>query len=333
MTALFGEIAASMPPLRGVIHTAAVLDDGVLAQQTWPRFVRVLAPKAAGTVLLDRHTASLPLDFFILFSSIAAVAGAPGQASYAAANAIQDAFAHARRRRGLPATSINWGAWAEGLSAKQGLAQRREELGITDMRAEEGLRLLDYILLEAPAQITAGFFDWTRFARRYPGGALPPRLAGLLDARLLRPVDAIHSAAGKPGLLDLLATAPESGRVGILREHVQTLAARILGFDAGRRMDGQQPLGELGLDSLMAVEFRNALSGATRQTLPSVLLFSYPTIDDLTAFLADRLFGGAPALPAEALRTGGSQLVWDSIEELSDEEVDRLLEQRTGVSR
>ena len=162
---------------------------------------------------------------------------------------------------------------------------------------------------------------------------MPPRLAGLLDARLLHAVDAVPGAPGEPGLLDRLAVASESARTGILREHVRSLAARILGFEGGRRMDGQQPLGELGLDSLMAVEFRNALSGAVRQTLPSVLLFSYPTIDDLTAFLADRLFGGVPDLPVEPSRTGDSQRVWDSIKELSDEEVDRLLEQRTGVSR
>ena len=327
MTALLGEIGASMPPLRGVIHTAGVLDDGVLTQQTWPRFARVLSPKATGALLLDELTGSLPLDFFVLFSSIAALVGAPGQASYGAANAFQDALAHARRRRGLTATSINWGAWAEGMSAGEGLAQRREELGIGAMSAEEGLRLLDYILLDAPAQVAAGFFDWNQFARRYPKGAVPPRLGGLLQ-----PVDSVRRATGEPGLLDRLSAAPESGRTGILREFVQSVATRILGFDAGRCIDGRQPLSELGLDSLMAVEFRNALAGAVRQTLPSTLLFSYPAIEDVTSYLAGLLFGSAPGPEAKASLDRGSRGVLDNIEALTDDEVDSMLARR-GLSR
>ena len=327
MTVLLDEIHASMPPLRGVIHTAAVLDDGVLTQQTWPRFARVLAPKATGALILDELTSSLPLDFFVLFSSIAALVGAPGQASYGAANAFQDALAHSRRRRGLPAISINWGAWTEGMSTGEGLAQRREELGIGTLSAEDGLRLLEYILHDAPAQVAAGVFDWNRFARRYAEGAVPARFEGLLHS-----VDAVRRPTGEPGLLDRLSAAPETARMGILREYVQSVAIRILGFAIGRRIDGQQPLSQLGLDSLMAVEFRNALAGTVRQTLPSTLLFSYPTIEGVTACLAELLWSRPPDPEIQAPLDRGSLGILDNIEELTDEEVDHLLAHR-GVSR
>src|SRR5690606_30530681 len=103
----------TMPPLRGVIHSAGVLDDGALLQQSWSRFRTVMAPKVVGSWHLHQLTRHLPLDFFVLFSSGAAVLGSPGQSNHAAANAFMDALAHCRRAQGLPAVSINWGPWAE----------------------------------------------------------------------------------------------------------------------------------------------------------------------------------------------------------------------------
>ena len=142
---VLSEIARTMPPLRGIVHTAAILDDGVLTQQTWDRFERVLAPKISGAWALHELTLDSPLDFFVLFSSVASVLGAPGQANYAAANAFEDALAHYRRLRGKPAVSINWGAWSEGLASRGGM-ERRREMGITSMSPEEGTRAARYHL-------------------------------------------------------------------------------------------------------------------------------------------------------------------------------------------
>src|SRR6185437_14091657 len=170
---VLSEIAVRMPPLRGILHAAAVLDDGILTRQDWLPFERVLAPKVAGSWILHELTESMPLDFFVLFSSMAAVAGAPGQGNYAAANSFEDALSHERRRRGLPAISIDWGAWDAGMAMREGLDARRKELGLASLSVDEGLALLDYILLENPAQVGAGKVDWAKFLQRFPGGPAP----------------------------------------------------------------------------------------------------------------------------------------------------------------
>ena len=176
---VLSDISASLPPLRGVVHAAGVLGDGVLLHQNWGCFAEVLAPKVGGAWNLHELTASLPLDFFVLCSSVASILGAPGQGNYAAANGFEDALAHERRRIGLPAVSINWGAWAGGMAGRDGLAQRREETGLVPLTRKQGLALLTQIALDSPAQIGAGIFDWVRFLRRYPVAAMPKRFSRL----------------------------------------------------------------------------------------------------------------------------------------------------------
>ncbi len=325
MAEIFHEISRSMPPLRGVIHAAGVLDDGVLAKQDWSRFERVLKPKVCGAWILHELTASLPLDFFVLFSSMAVALGAPGQGSYAAANAFEDALAQERRRRGLPAISIDWGAWAGGMAAGEGLAQRRQELGMETLSAEAGLALLDCILLDNPVQVGAGYVDWAKFVLRYGERPIPkrfPKVSGALQGKESR-------KSTESELKEQLSAAPESRRADILRDHLQALALRVLGFAPNRRIDFAQPLTELGLDSLMAVEFRNLLAGSVKRALPSTLLFNYPTLGNLQAHIGALLFENIAAdgnAPVTAEIT--PQSVLNNVEELSDEEVDRLLAQR-----
>ncbi|NER24034.1 MAG: SDR family NAD(P)-dependent oxidoreductase, partial [Symploca sp. SIO1C2] len=118
---ILAEIDSSYPPLRGVIHGAGVLDDGVLQQMSWERFTRVMAPKVEGAWHLHTLTEHLEIDFFVCFSSMASLLGSPGQGNYAAANGFMDALAHHRRAKGLAGLSINWGPWAEA-----GMAERLE---------------------------------------------------------------------------------------------------------------------------------------------------------------------------------------------------------------
>jgi acyl transferase domain-containing protein/NADPH:quinone reductase-like Zn-dependent oxidoreductase len=322
VTALLTAISVTMPPLRGILHTAGVIDDGVLTEQTWDRFSCVLAPKTSGSWLLHEKTATLPLDFFVMFSSMASIFGAPGQANYAAANAFEDALAHERRRRGLPATSINWGAWAEGMAAHDGFEARRRKLGVEMMPVDEGLRVLDSILLEKPAQVGAGLIQWSRIPARYgldddehaktaveSGGRQAPQI----------------EVASQGSLLDRLAQAPDALRKALLFEHVLTIALRVLGFPGDRQIDPQQPLNELGLDSLMSVEFRNLLAGDVQQNLSSTLLFNYPTLDDVAGYVGGLLFGQPRATALNPID------LLDQVEQLSDEELDRMLAEKSGA--
>src|SRR5581483_4298796 len=313
MAAVVREIETRMPPLRGVIHAAGVLDDGVLAEQSWPRFERVLAPKVAGAWILHELTARMPLDFFVLFSSAASVLGSPGQSNHAAANAFEDALAHFRRRQGLPAISINWGAWSEqGAAAREELETRRRTLGLGSLTTEEGLAIFEQVLAANPTQVAAVPVDWQRFAGHYPANALPSWLRGLER----RKDSAAPDRKADDDLLEQLRGAPENNRPAILRAYVQELACRVLGFTPGRHIEPLQPLNELGLDSLMAVEFRNALAAAVNRPLPATLLFSYPAIEDITNYLAGELYG-KPASVAAA--PAGTTL--ERIEDLSDEDV------------
>ena len=130
MKRLLEETRSTMPPLRGVIHSAGVLDDGVLLQQSWNRFATVFAPKVTGSLLLHRLTASDALDFFVLFSSVAAVFGSAGQGNHAAANAFMDTLAAARCGEGLPGLSVNWGVWATaGAAVDRGVTARARDAG------------------------------------------------------------------------------------------------------------------------------------------------------------------------------------------------------------
>ncbi|MEM6446994.1 MAG: SDR family NAD(P)-dependent oxidoreductase, partial [Cyanobacteria bacterium P01_D01_bin.123] len=172
---LLAEIDASMPPLKGIIHAAGVLDDGVLQQQDWARFEKVMAPKVAGTWNLHQATQALPLDFFVCFSSIASLLGAPGQGNYAAANAFMDALAEHRRALGLPGLSINWGPWSTAGMASELTDRDRDRWAAQGLKAidlQPGLQML-VTLLKRSGQVGAIPIDWSTFMRQFPSGAVP----------------------------------------------------------------------------------------------------------------------------------------------------------------
>jgi NAD(P)-dependent dehydrogenase (short-subunit alcohol dehydrogenase family) len=159
---LLAEIAETMPPLRGVFHAAAVLDDSPISAVTRARLHTVLRPKALGAWHLHRHTRTLPLDHFVLFSSIGSLVGNPGQAAYVAANAYLDALAEHRRSLDLPAISINWGALAEvGMAARhEGVEAHLNRVGVGFFRPKQAIALLDKIVRWRPATLGAAIMDW-----------------------------------------------------------------------------------------------------------------------------------------------------------------------------
>jgi len=323
-------VLSGLPPLAGVVHSAGVLDDGALVQQDWTRFERVMAPKVTGTWNLHRFTEAKPLDFFITFSSVASVFGSAGQANHSAANSFMDALVHERRRRGLPGMSINWGVWSGvGAAVRHGVDTRAGERGVGLIDPPRGLAMLEQLMRENPVQVTVCPVDWDRYTRQFT--STPPFLSALVSAPS-RPARRAEPEPSRPALLDeLMAAAPE-GRSRLVLQHVRRIAQRVLGLGENKAIEVRQPLNELGLDSLMAVELRNALGTAVGRTLPATLLFDYPTIEALSNYLGREVLGLVPAaeaapVPPPQTRTAPAAVV-ERIEELSDEEVDRLFEER-----
>ncbi len=280
-------IHGNLPPLRGIVHAAGILDDGLLLNQSWTRFEHVLAPKVNGAWHLHQATLGQSLDFFVLFSSTSALLGAAGQGNYAAANAFLDGLAHYRRALGLPALSINWSAWAEGGMAEAvNQGNNLAAFGIRAIPTPQGLAVLENLLGDAVPQVGVLPVDWRTFSRQLPPGRSPAFLA-----RVLQPVAASGSSPGAAAVAgafaEKLAAARADERMGLLREHVCNQARQVLGLSSLIEVDTKRPLMEMGLDSLMSVELRNALGQSLNQSLPASLLFDYPTIDDLTDFLTE----------------------------------------------
>jgi NAD(P)-dependent dehydrogenase (short-subunit alcohol dehydrogenase family)/acyl carrier protein len=287
LAAVFERVSMSMPPIRGVVHAAGILDDGVLLKQSWPRFENVMAPKVQGAWNLHRLTSALDLDFMVYFSAAAAIIGASGQGNYAAANTFMDALAHKRKAMGLPALSINWGAWAEvGMAARLEAkdSQHLSNLGLQPIALEDGMKKLGEMIGLSRAQVIAMPVDWSRFHSRDGG----QNSTALFDAVRVGPVSSKSAAAGasENNLVKKLATEPAVRRLAVLQSHVESVARRALGMAPGKSLDPQQPLHELGLDSLMSVELRNALAASLGRSLQATMLFDYPTIESLSLYLA-----------------------------------------------
>ncbi|WP_141713110.1 type I polyketide synthase, partial [Streptomyces sparsogenes] len=295
------ELLAGLPGLRGVVHTAGVLDDGVVSALTPERLDTVLRPKADAAWHL--HELTTGLSFSVLFSSAAGVFGAPGQANYAAANAFLDALAQHRRGRGLPAHSLAWGLWADA-SAMTGVLdqvdlRRIGRTGVRPLSTETGLALFDAALGLDRALTVPIVLD---LARARTADTVPPLLRGLVRTRRALARAAAESATSELG--DRLAALPEAERRRTLVELVCAQAAAVLGHDDAGEVGADRPFKALGFDSLTAVELRNRLNTATGVRLPVTAVFDHPTPLALTAHLLPLVLPGtataAPERPATA---------------------------------
>lgn len=278
------EISKQYPPLRGIVHGAGILDDGVVIQQDWPRFQKVMDPKTLGMINLHNATKDRPLDWLVIYSSIASLWGSPGQANYAAANAMLDAFACARRLEGLPALGINWGPWAEiGMAAKMEGAGRHwwEVVGIGMIPPPQGIAILELLLQEDASQTAILPIDWQRLIAQLPKGVAPPLIRELVKTqqRRLEPTKEWLAFVAK------LTEAPPSERVDLLVQHTCEEVARILGLESAAEVNPHLPLKDLGFDSLMAVELANQLTNSTGITLPMTLMFDFPTIHAISGYI------------------------------------------------
>jgi NADPH:quinone reductase-like Zn-dependent oxidoreductase/thioesterase domain-containing protein/NADP-dependent 3-hydroxy acid dehydrogenase YdfG/acyl carrier protein len=281
LRAALEQIPDDFPPLRGVYHAAGVLDDGVLFDMTVERFDRVLAPKIGGAWNLHTATLDLPLDAFVLFSSVACVLGSPGQGNYAAGNAFLDALAEYRRHHELPATSVNWGPWAgAGMAARSNLNESPKARSIAPIDPTQALDVLDGLVDAGPANVTVADVRWPELLRMMPGRR-PSLLADMT-------VEDGHLAAkDQQSSLDVefrrqLAEANLEVRQTMLRECLAGELARIMGIDAAN-LDLEQPLNALGLDSLMAMELKAVVESRLGFSLPMARFFENPSVVSLAA--------------------------------------------------
>jgi acyl transferase domain-containing protein/surfactin synthase thioesterase subunit len=281
--AVLAYLRRSMPPLKGVIHAAAVFEDAVLANLTGNQFERVLRPKVTGAWLLSRATRELDLDFFVLFSSVLSLWGGLGQGAYTAANSFLDALAALRRSAGLPATVFNWGPWGDvGLTERWGRAgiSLWKQRGTSPLSAEVALDILLRFLDGELTQLAVCDTRWPDFLTQF--SEAPPLFRELVPASR----DAVGAAE--------IGETPER-LIEVVRSHV----GQVLGMESA--VPVSQPLNELGLDSLLAVNLANRLRQALKVPVPTALLLKGPSI----VGLVEELFGGASA-PAATHQTDES---------------------------
>ncbi|MFC5719433.1 SDR family NAD(P)-dependent oxidoreductase [Streptomyces gamaensis] len=289
--------------LTAVVHTAGVLDDGVIGSLTPERLDAVLRPKA--DAVLNLHELTGGLSAFVVFSSLAGTLGTPGQANYAAANAFLDAFARRRRAQGLPALSLPWGLWqrAGAMTGDLGGTDRTRLArgGVLPLTDEEGLELFDAALASDRPVVVAARLDLA--ALRNAAAPVPPLLGSLVGIRTRR----TDRATAVP-LAQRIAGLPENEREAAVLELIRSEVAAVLGHSSAASVQPDQVFGDLGFDSLTAVELRNRLNKATGLRLPATLVFDHPTPEVLAQRVLKDLPGGTGA---------GTASVFDEIDRLA----------------
>ncbi len=320
---LFAEIRSNMPPLKGVVHAAGLLADGMLLEMDWEQFVRVLPPKVAGVWNLYQGAANEELDFFVSFSSISSFLGSAGQGNYAAANAFLDVMGEQFHRDGRHGLSINWGPWGEvGMAANLDRRERArwEASGIGMLSTADGLEMLGNVL-GSSGQVAVVPIDWKRI------------LAGMADVPFFREIAKEYGAAGggRSEFLEKLdETTPERKRQ-LLLDHVTSEVAKVLGLSQSESLPLETGFFDLGIDSLTAVELRNRLQVSLGSVLPATLIFNYPTLGAMVDYFADDVLDLPKTEDMEGAQAAPEAL---SIPEAIDEEsVDDMMDRlREGIA-
>jgi myxalamid-type polyketide synthase MxaB len=265
-------VIKNIPNLRGIIHAAGVLNDGIIDNLNREKLEQVFAPKVQGTWNLHYLTRHLSLDFFVCFSSIVSLIGSSGQANYAAANAFIDGLTSYRCQLGLPSMTINWGPWSNAGMAisHKGDYQRWKDLGITPINPQEGVAIFEDLLTRNITQVGVLKVDWAQFlAKTRPNSNLSFFAKVLPDF----PSSSQHKS-------DLTISNTQDLLILICSQ-----VAKVLGFNSADEIDPDTDFADLGMDSLMAVELKNSLQNSLVIPLESNLLYTYPTANQLTSYL------------------------------------------------
>jgi acyl transferase domain-containing protein/thioesterase domain-containing protein/acyl carrier protein len=289
------------PPLRGVLHAAGVLADGVLAEMTLDQLDRAMRPKAIGAWNLHAATRDAALDWFVMFSSVASVLGSPGQANYAAGNAALDALAHHRRTLGLPALAINWGPWGgSGMAVEAGRDSAVQSRGMKLIQPNEGLDLLGKLLRADEPQVAVMDVAWGDMLKLL-GTRRPALLADIAQE--------VEQAGGQTvsrvdhAFRQRLLDADDATRQELVQDYIRNELARIMGVEPDS-LEADQPLSTFGLDSLLALELKNNLEGRLDFTLPMAKLMEGPSIASLAAETARLVVKGESSSGEVASATG-----------------------------
>jgi myxalamid-type polyketide synthase MxaB len=321
------QIESGMPPLRGIIHAAGVIDDGILSEQTWPRFKAVLDPKIDGAWNLHVLTLNSPLDFFVLYSAGASLFGSPGQGNYVTANAFLDGLAHYRHRLGLPALSINWGRWADvGMASRLSHQdqQRWAELGMNSIKPAQGMQALQQLIAQQIVQMAVLSIDWSKFGRQQSGNRIQP----LLKRMLSQNGPAINSKAGIISSERFKGLLPEEQEQALL-DYTREQVIKTFRLDPSYDFSSSQLLLDLGMDSLMAVELKNRIESDLGVNIPITFFLEKVSVTSLSAKISLAL-----GIDMQSQDKGGLDDTIDAakamnllatIDHLSDEDVDSLL--------
>lgn len=280
VAALIGEIRATLPPLRGVLHSVLVMDDGILLHLNRERFMNVVAPKVIGGWNLHVHTRDLPLDFFVLHSSLTSILGKGGQASYAAANAFLDVMPAFRRAMGLPGLTINWGALAEvgWLARHDDVNERVLRDGARAISPQQALEALGRLLVTDRLQVGVLDFNWEQWFKT----SVPSRFSELTSRESRE-----QKTEGADDFHTNLEGATEVERKRLIESRLCGHVASVLGASASR-LDIDKPITSLGLDSLMAVELQIRIHRDLGVEIPVMNLLQQQCITDLAGYVASR---------------------------------------------
>jgi acyl transferase domain-containing protein/NAD(P)-dependent dehydrogenase (short-subunit alcohol dehydrogenase family)/SAM-dependent methyltransferase/acyl carrier protein len=293
---IFKRIDEAGAELHGIIHAAGTLDDGTLLKQTREKFVKVFASKVTGSWLLDEFSRRYPLDFLVLFGSAATVLGSAGQSNHAAANGFLGALSQQRQREGLPSVTIAWGPWSEiGAAARQKDTSRAARLGMSAFSPEKGIELLEQAISSGRAEVAALPIDRRTFLSQLKAHG---RTAFFEEVSLAASEEPASSERPDE-LKSLLETTPADRRLSVIKKHVRARIVGVLRLNSGVVLRDDQPLAELGLDSLMALELKNELQKDSGVTLTPNFFFEYPTLDLAAMFLNARLVSAGDGTRAQ----------------------------------
>ncbi len=302
MTQVFDRIEQSKRPLAGAIHSAGMLSDGVLQNQTWSNFEQVMAPKVKGGWNLHQLSQNQPLDFFVLFSSAASLLGSPGQGNHSAANGFLDGLAHYRRAHGLPGLSIHWGAVSQvGEAAERGADIRVSKQGMGSISPEQMLESLELLMSNSDVEVGVVPIDRSQWQERVANWSF---LANWQE----RTTSITTQKTQDDSLLEKLKSVPESDRENILISHIQKETALVMGI-TNNQIDVQTPLNEMGLDSLMALELRNRILRDLEVDIPITSFIEGITITNLSNQLNEQLIQG---VQEPAIELGGLEQIEDN---------------------
>jgi acyl carrier protein len=265
-----------------------------------------------------------------MYSSVASVFGSSGQSNHAAANAFMDSLAHYRRATGLHALSVSWGAWSEvGAAAARNVDKRVSAHGLDVITPRQGLEWLGALMGRRSAHVVVTPVRWETFLER-SGSGVRPYFARFASGKSPERAQASANAPGPLArITDQLENASADQRQDLLLSFVAEHVARVIGASAVGDINPRQPLNELGLDSLMAVELRNRLGSGLglARSLPATLVFDHPTLQALATYLDHEVLGYAPATQVATVPTADAV---GAIDDMSDEEIEQLFAKKTG---